>query len=336
MRKFPLSIFSSSWHSLWDKDAAILLRVAVVAAVLLTAGEVVSRAALKPVGSLWEYWNPDAAVKFQWYRNVSESNSDDTLQRMPDVLIVGDSTAARSFDPSELQSPIEAAYDSYNLGWPANFPLAFEYSTTPLLRDGRSVPRIVVVSFSPGAFVENETTRRFEANILQSAYCRRQREGSLIQDFFWLTRIRPALEWRELWFTGNQPEVPPGRGFQPVVGHEDLSKPDQRRKGKELSEARLDVLRELVALASERDFQLVIVIPPMEDLDSIPEAAEYQRAIEKICNTENCQVVDCSHVEGLTSRHFWNNTHLNQEGAIFFSRWFSKNVLRGLLSSPAH
>ncbi len=332
MRKFPSSIFSSSWSSLWDNETAILLRVAIVAGVLLAAGEAISRAALMPVGALWEYWNPDAALKFQWYRNASEPAANDSAGPMPDVLVVGDSTAARNFDPAALKSPNGPGVEAFNLGWPANFPLAFEYSTIPLLRDGQAVPRVVVVSFSPSAFVDSETTSRFESTILQSAYCRRQREGSLLQDFVWLTRIRPALEWRGLWFTGKQPAPPANNGFQPLEGHENRSEPDRSREARQLTEARLDVLRDLVTLASERDFQLVIVIPPIENVDTIPEAGAYRRAVEMICNTRNCHVVDCSDVEGLTSEHFWNNTHLNRDGAEVFSHWFSKNVLSDLLA----
>ncbi|WP_146372618.1 hypothetical protein [Symmachiella macrocystis] len=307
-----------------------MLRVVIVAGLLLVAGEAASRVALKPVGTLWEYWNPEAAVKFRWYRDVCESSTADDVH-MPDILVVGDSTAARDFDPVELESQIAPGYEVYNLGWPANFPMAFQSSTIPMLRDGQRVPSVVVASFSPSAFADDATVHRFEANILHSAYCRRQREGTLIQDFLWMTRIRPALRWQKLWFSGKQPGPPPRKGFYPLDGHEEKSELGGHRDELRLSENRLDVLRELVELSSERNFQLVIVIPPIQNVDAIPEVTEFRRALETICKTENCHVVDCLNVEGGSQKYFWNVTHLNQDGAKVFSRWFSKNVLRDVL-----
>src|SRR4051794_15523132 len=56
-----------------------------------------------------DYWAADAASQFEYYRRLVRHGP------APDVVIVGDSTAARGLDPEALRDGLPAGTEVYNL-----------------------------------------------------------------------------------------------------------------------------------------------------------------------------------------------------------------------------
>jgi len=147
------------------------LTAALIAIGLFAMAEVVSRAALEPIGRYWEYPRSELAVTYEWFRSESEGS------RGFDVVIAGDSTAARNIDPRLLASELGDELRACNLGWPANFPLAFKSLTLPILQSTTAPPARLILSFSPGGFVDSPIARQFEGGLLSSPICRREDQG---------------------------------------------------------------------------------------------------------------------------------------------------------------
>lgn len=327
MRLFPSFTSSSSWGAFRDDDGRICLRILCVALLLVAVAELSCRVALAPLDSLWEYWSPPAAQKFEWYRRHSQELAGSRSGHV-DVLLCGDSTAARDLNP-EVFRDVGSTGLVYNLGWPANFAGAFRHTTVPLLRDAARVPRVVVVSFAPGGFCRSPTVERFEASILSSPYCRRARAGWLLQDYVWLTRIRAALPYRSRWFREKTLEPPPDWGFMGLDG-QDGGRNDLPNGGFGTAEKdRLSVLDELARMSKERGFQLVVLIPPQHG-NRPGEVEGYMEALNRISKLPTCDVIDCRHPAGanLQTQDFWNANHLNSSGAEKFSTWLATELFQ--------
>ncbi|HTI52448.1 MAG TPA: hypothetical protein VL475_15900, partial [Planctomycetaceae bacterium] len=260
------SIFSFETLSQFQwppRDAWVALLVALG---LFGGAELAARAALRPVGRYWEYWSPTAATKFEWYRRQSESG------HPYDIVIVGDSTAANNLDPESIRDGAAGASRVYNLGWPANFPMAFEESTVPLFDQAPGRPALLLVSFNPQGFVTTPNVLRFEAGIRSSAVCKRIETGWVMGDVMHLARVRSALPlWKDRWLKGIRWDIPPKlEGFIPH-GTGDQALPDvaTRSEGAQpslpLEDVRFEAFLKLARVAKTNGIQLVVLVPPRRE-----------------------------------------------------------------------
>jgi hypothetical protein len=310
------SIFSFDTLRLGGRAPAGFFRAVLLALALSMACEGAARVVLPADSRRDEYWSPEAAAKFETYRERAESG------RAPAVLVVGDSTAVRDFDPAAIAET--SGGDAYNLAWPGNFPLAFRCTTIPLLAGAASVPRVVVAAFTPNGFTETERVRRFEAGILTSDVCRRSAGEAIPSDFVRLTKLGRVLGARfaPRDAVGEMTES----GFMPLEGRSPKRTRREERGGEEaearaVRAERFEVVRRLGRLARERGFTLLVVIPPIEQEDRAGSAYfEYKRELERAAAEYGFTALDWRHLDGYGRESFYDSVHLNAEAARRLSR----------------
>ncbi len=317
-----LSIFSFRTLRIRRNQLPGLAAGLLLALALIAAAEAVGRIALAPVGRRWEYWHPDAAVKWDYFRSRTESG--DT----PHVVVTGDSTAHWDFDPDELQAGLGAESDVWNLAWPGNFALAFQTSTLPLLTSKESPPRAVIASFLPSGFVESGGARESEAGILSSAFCQRNKSGWLAADLLHLGRLWPSLPiLRELLQGRDHSDILSRRGFFVKKGvfqgnaSVDTDAPVDPR-AVTIDPRRFAVLERLASSLSRRGTQFVVVIPPSMDRSKLRTTIylNYRRLLEQASREYGFHVVDCLADNALAVGDFADKNHLNPKGARQLSR----------------
>ena len=324
MLKYPLSIFSSKTVSPIGRAPKAFVLTIVWALLLFVLAEGVSRAIVGKVGRRWEYWDTIAAVKFEDYRTRVSSNT------RPDVVIIGDSTAARDLDPHSMAADQLAGKDIYNLAWPANFPLAFRITTLPLLRQPYQAPRIVLASFSPGSFSDNPRVVEFEQQILKSTYCQHVLGNYSFADKFSLPRLRNAVPFIRDSFEPNEDfnEIKKHRGFMPseaVV--EDYRIANSGTEVPEIVTDRFAVLVELAELSHQRQFELYILIPPVNAAAATPTADIYHKYLALLKQAQQkygFTILDKRHSDFLTNEQFTDGIHLTRSGAELFSSTLPK------------
>ncbi len=312
---FLSSIFSSRTTSFSDARGGSSLKTLALVLCLVGGAEAAARAALRPIGDYWAYWTPAAAAKFESYRsNVRRGTP-------PRVLVVGDSTGARDIDPRPLAEA--TGRTAFNLAWPANFPLAFKSCTLPLLETGTR-PDLVVASFIPSGFLDSNSARRFEQAILESSYCRRQREQISASDYSYLARIRPSLPFLRSWWTGRSLPTVKNLGFMPLTGSDDAPEVPTRMAGFE--DQRFAAIEDLYRAGHQFTFQVVVLIPPRRD-----PTAELRRAeTEYLARLERCgfEYVDYREPSFLTASDFHDRNHLNAHGAQALSQALGAELAR--------
>lgn len=317
MLRRRLSIFSFETLALQGHGWRSALTATLAAIGCCIAVEGFSRAALDPVGRYWEYPRPELAVACEWFRAESADQAFD-------VVVAGDSTAARNIDAQRLAHELGGEARGCNLGWPADFPMAFQRLTLPVLKSAAMAPRVLVLSFSPLGFVETPIARQFEAGLLSSPICRRQTEGWLVSDAFRVARWRASLPWRQLWFKGQaKPLVPTAAGFQPLDGRkadsDDVDRNQEILAGISwtIDENRFRVLRESAEMARDRGTLLYVVVPPR--IEPGPERltveAEYVARLEQLADELEFHVLDLREPRTLGRDDFFDGGHLNREGA---------------------
>jgi hypothetical protein len=307
MRTFLSSIFSFRTLAASDVRGSGAWQALVCTLCLVGAAELVARSAIAPIGDYWEYWSPQAAAKFEKYR------SDVSHGTAPEILVVGDSTGARDLDPAALADTAAAA-SAFNLAWPANFPLAFAESTSPLLR-AAVVPKLVVVSFSPTAFLGTARVTRFEDSILSSAYCQRLQGKRQATDLSYLARLRPALPFFRSWWTGEKLPQPARAGFMPLTGM-DMA-PDAEEEAHSFGDDRFAVLTALLADANQRNFQLLVILPPRLEPSKVRRDAE-QAYVARL-DASGIRYLDFREAPFLSRSDFYDRGHLNRDGARILS-----------------
>jgi len=329
MRRLRSSIFSFDTLAFRSGGWRSALTAVLAAGGCVMGVEALSRAALDPVGRYWEYPRAELAVTYEWFRSAS-------LDKGLDVAVAGDSTAARNVDPQLLANGLEEGALGCNLGWPANFPMAFRSLTLPVLKSTAKAPAALVLSFSPLGFVESPLAQQFEAGLLSSPICRRQDQGWLVSDYVRVARWRAALPWKQLWFTGpERPMVPPAGGFQPLEGSQAPDSDDDDRRQEALAsvswtidEDRFGVLREAAEWSRDRGVSLYIVVPPR--LDPGPERltveAEYLARLESLVDELGASVLDLREPGALTDEDFFDGGHLNRKGAERFTRHVADTI----------
>lgn len=288
----------------------------VLGLLLFAIAESVSRTIVRRVGRRWEYWDKVAAVKFEDYRTRVSLNAG------PDIVIIGDSTAARDLDPRSMATDHLTGKDIYNLAWPANFPLAFRTTTLPLLREPYQAPKIVLASFTPGSFTDNPRVGEFEQEILTSTYCQHVLGNYSFADKFFLPRLRNALPFIR---KPNEEfnELRKNKGFMPSEAvAEEYRTSDSGTRASQIIASRFDVLIELADLSQQRKFELYILIPPVSPALAVPTADIYQKylaLLETAQQRYGFTILDKRHSDFLTNEYFTDGIHLTRAGAELFS-----------------
>jgi hypothetical protein len=295
---------------------------------VVCAAEGVSRIVLAPIGRYWEYWDPPAAVRFEGYRRHIDS------RKAPDIVIIGDSTAARDIDPAVVIASQNGRVTAYNLANPANFPLALKVDTLPLMESPNVVPKIIIASFAYRSFMDTDRVRRFENGILSSPYCQHVLGKTFAADYFYLLRLRKSSPFIvDRWHpVAELAEIRKHHGFLPFAGTERETRGDQSVAEAETSTtARLDserlaIIGRLGQLAKARNFSLVVVVPPVRYpfpnrlFDSYLE--ELKRAQRELGFT----VLNFYSAPFLSPENFYNDHHLNREGAEIYTREILKAI----------
>jgi hypothetical protein len=318
------SIFSFDTLRLNGRAPTGFFRAVLLALALSIAAEGAARMVIPAEGPRDEYWSRGAAAKFETYRERADAGSP------PAVLVVGDSTAARDFDPAAIAEVLPPGFDAYNLAWPGNFPLAFRCTTIPLLASAASVPRVVVAAFTPNGFSDTERVQRFEAGIMTSDICRRAEGARIPADFLRLTLLGRALSRGD----ATEPDMAATElGFMPLAGRsqERSRREDRARREKDdvrsITAERFEVVRELGRIARERGFALVVVVPPVAPKERDGNVyAEYTRALAHSSAELGFTVIDWRHPEGYDRDAFYDPVHLNAEAARRFSRELGRVV----------
>ncbi len=281
--------------------------------------ETISRILLAPIGNFaWRYWAPEAIDKFEWYREISNNGN------TPDVLVIGDSTAARNFDPASFFET--TAKRSYNMAWPANFPRALRVTTYPLLQRG-SPPHAVILIQNPGSYIDTPRIIRFENSILSSQIAKSYTQSYLISDFVYLARLYEARNLLKRHWIDNKKVVsePAFLGFMPARGPGTKAVTAKKKETVntyelvEFSLERLETFRELAALLKKREILLIVVIPPT-NLSRIPPVfKKYKKWLQTQSLEFSFALWDYSSSDFLEAEHFYDKGHLNESGAHIFS-----------------
>ncbi|MBM3288922.1 MAG: hypothetical protein FJY92_02100 [Candidatus Hydrogenedentes bacterium] len=217
------------------------------------------------VDPLWAYWHPVAGARFEAFHAASASEG------VPDVLIVGDSTAESNFDSDQLAKDATRP-TAWNLGMSGNLPLAFRATTMPVLRNLDPAPAMVIASFMPTGFLDLSPVRAMEDRIVSSYECRRTQGRSRGLDRFSLTHAWAALRVWNASRDGSLGRVRDARGFLTRDSVYDAG----TRTGRLVQDAetrvagvpqpdRLAVIEDLAAWARDRRVRLVVCIPPTRD-----------------------------------------------------------------------
>jgi hypothetical protein len=319
MRKCLSSIFSfKTVSAIGPVPRAFVLTIA-VALLLFAIAEGMSRAIVGTIGRRWEYWDDIAAVKFEDYRTRVSSNGG------PDIVIIGDSTAARDLDPWLMAKDHLAGKEIYNLGWPANFPFAFRVTTLPLLREPYQAPRIVLASFAPQSFTDNPRVSEFEQDILKSIYCQHVLGNYSFADKFFLPRLRNAMPFIHDSFKPNEEfnELRKNRGFMPSAAIVEIYyTADSASHAAQIVGDRFDVLIELAELSRQRKFGLYILIPPVSPALATSTADVYQKYLALLKSAQQkygFTLLDKRRTPFLTDEYFADGIHLTHAGADLFS-----------------
>ena len=295
-----------------------------LASVLLVLGVVIAaefavRALLAPVGpDLWTYWNVEAAPKFEWYRQQALSG------KTPEVVAVGDSLAARNFDPAAF-SAAAGGVSAYNLGWPGMFPRAFQEIVPVFLETGEA-PRFIILMQSTPSFIEDERVRRNEAGILSSIIARRQAGEAIAADYIALSRLYLARrEVVRYWLKRKALlQRPPLDGFMPHKRPSDSLPIDPDKETMPtggLDPGRLAVDTRLFDLAQRRGIHVIAVLPPLE-VSHMPAYVDAYAHWLKQQEAEYPGVLsiwDLRDTDAVTRRDFKDSMHLWGDGAARFS-----------------
>lgn len=301
----------------------------VVALVLLLTGEFVARPVIRFAGRAPGYWDPYAAVKFEEYRRRV------THGCPPDILVVGDSTAAYDIDRAALLAALPRRVHAYNLGWPGNFPHAFRVTTLPLL-DAPAPAGLVIVSFANGGFFRDvEAVRRSEAQIVDSPYGREISGRSRLTDHIALLQLQRAWPFiRERWrIYPRFEEVRRRDGFMsmPGPGSGVVTGAWPPNDDQPISQDRLGVVEDVAKLSIARAFTMVVVVPPMpETLDARPN--RYTAALISLQRRYGFRLL---HLRWrLATTHFYDRYHLNSEGAARYSEQLAGEIVTFLPPEP--
>jgi len=216
---------------------------------------------------------------------------------------------------------------------PANFPLALRLTTFPLLREPYQVPKLVIASLTPASFNNNPRVKDFEQEIISSIYCQHVLGNYSFVDWLYLPRLRNAMPFiRDNYKPSEEfSQLRKSRGFMPSQGVvEDYRSRDPAAVSHRLVQDRFAVVSELAQIAMQRNFKLVVVIPPVgkkADEETADTYREYLSNLKRLQQQYNFTILDKRRVPSLTDEYFTDGIHLTQAGATKFSAEVALEVL---------
>jgi hypothetical protein len=322
--RFRSSIFSFDTLRAGTVPAGWLASVS-LAVVLVIAAELVARMLLAPLGGFaWAYWSDEAAVKYESYRRMAAAGA------APDVVVIGDSTAARDFDPVQFERAA-GGLSAYNLGWPGNFALALYESVAPLfIESGSDDPRIVVLMQAYVSYTQRPVVQRFERPILNSWVVRNRQDPTALDQRIALLRLYPAArKLKRYWLDGDASflnAVPKNGGFMPKGGSggPELGSAD----GQDATTGAVDVfdperratLDGWAAIAKARGFDLLVIVPPWRERPAPAGLPEHVAWLRDRAADHDVAVLDLSGLPVISDREFRDAGHLSPDGAGKLSR----------------
>jgi hypothetical protein len=319
---FRSSIFSFDTLQLEKARPKGFFRALVLTLALVLVAEIGARLLVNRVPPYGEYWEAQAGLEFEAYRQHIVQG------QTPRTVIIGDSTARCAIDPQALQVNLPEAADIYTLARPANYPMACRCTTLPLLSAPYTPPKLVIASFSPYGFVK---TDRLETQILDSPICRKTENPLSYHGEFrllWLMRTLPYL--KNLGAVNEQLKLAwEQRGFTPLMEsapqqNEDTSGANLSEKTAPIQDERVQVVRDLALLARNRNFKLVLVVPPLKKRDRVVE--EYVERMSHLAQELDFTLLDFSTSPFLLTKHFLDGVHLNKDGAEIFSQELGRKI----------
>ena len=325
--KFLSSIFSSeTFRSIhlprhWKASIALL-------AFLLVSAELTARFLMAPIGeNVWAYSPTNSYRAFEWYRHRASNGL------TPRVLAIGDSTGARNFDPESAAATL-GQQDVFSLARAGNFPLAMQSNTLPLLEAGEP-PDVVMLFQWAGSFREDRRVQQIERGSRSSLLEARQGGRWLVTDALHLARLYPARSFlRRHWIANESILVSSGYGSFSPLQKADTSPADNAVAATpaasevKFSDARRDVVHQLLDIAQERDFLVVAVVGPQRNpgTDTVTERhLQWLRKIQAAA-CANFQVLDVRDSANLSATHFKDNNHLYADGAAVFSAYLADQL----------
>lgn len=326
MRKYLSSIFSFDTLSLSSERPRGTLRAIALCVFFFLGAELGARVLLNGLDRHWMYWSPTAAVKFEAYRSRLEAGN------APDVLVIGDSTAARNIDPAHIADAVPKLATSMSVGLPGYVLKAMERDFLPLLEQGESVPKVAVVSFLPLSCTEHHAILENEKQIFASRYFREIEGEHFVGDYFYLARLLDSrsLIRQSLRKKGPGQELP-ANGFMPLRGRSpdwDLFAvgPDEGPPELSISEERFSILKKLADICRARNIRLVFAVPPTLDnrLFSKELAQMYADRLRTLATEDGVHTFDGRTLSTLEEKHYWDPLHLNRDGAQLFGDWLAE------------
>lgn len=289
-----------------------LVRTGVVAVLVVLGAELAARVILGPDDD-WKFWRMPVGERIDILEARSEA---------PEVLIIGDSTAASNLVPADF---IEASgHTAYNLGTRGNMLGSFEPTMIETVLPAlKNQPRAFVVSFTPQTYGNLPFFEDVASQVNNSLFARSARGELVWGDWFALARFKHRIR-AQLDHQANDPTFDSAHGWQPFsvteaqkrpnaktrVPRAPWSRPQKKQRGRvrRIVPEKLDVLDQLGALAGERP---VIWIVPPAGRANVP----LVRALEQRAPA-NVQIWDYS----ATGYARAEGAHLEDEAAREFTR----------------
>lgn len=321
-------------------DLAALLRFAAASLVLLLLVEALLRVASPRVRhfDLVEFPFEQGRKRFRLAELVREG-------RPPDVLFVGDSTIETGVSPREFTAAAPGHPSAFNYASGANNAEFARHVVRDALEDVDARPRVVVFGWSYVVYGGRDPAAP-GARVKHLGFAGMRRISGHMQ----------PLDALRLWgdrdvFRAMVEHGPPWtRSPDDIVEHEgwvrfpkpfgDHPKPDRDAFAKLVSDALAvyEVTPEIRAHAvatfdmlSRSGIPCVFVLTPVS-----PEMREYdpridlaldavRRGILPLARERGLRVIDASDTGLFDKRQFMDLMHLNQEGAVVFSRWLAEH-----------
>lgn len=276
----------------------------------------------------WQYWNRTMATKVATLRRLDASG------RAPDLLVLGDSSAAFDLHPVVLDEVLGTR--SYNLGSAGNYPASFDVTVLQgILPSLGFTPKQVVVSFAEHGFDPAHAGQT--ARVLSSPLGLRMRGERVWGDWLYLVRVHHLI--RLMRDPPANPSLRREKGFEAY--HDALDR-RRRRPGmaRQLppppawmvrSERRqalvldqpLEPIRNLFRWAETHDVGVVLVSPPSDTRD-------WNDALDTLAS--DWSVPHWDYTQAPFKHHL---SHLSAEAARRYSRQIARRLKEhGPLTPP--
>lgn len=294
------------------------LPVWLIALVMVGLAEVGARVWLGDDGR-WQFWNRTMATKVSVLQRLAATD------RAPDLLVLGDSSAAFNIQPNVLDEVLGTR--GYNLGSAGNYAASFDVTVTRgILPELGFTPSLVVVSFAAHGFdpAHLGQTQR----VLSSPLGRRLQGHRVWGDLFYLVRVHHVL--RLLRDPPANPTLRRQKGFEPYVQALERRRrrpglarklpapPDWMVRREKLQplvlEEPLEPFRNLFRWARDHQVGVVLVSPPSE-------ADHLQQEIGALAGDWGVPFWD--YTDAPFKHHL---SHLSVDGARRYSRMLARRL----------